>query len=112
MVRKTSEVFGDFGSLGVFVMGLSIDPRWAWEPYKAADWDSKKAGHLFRRAGFGATATELEAAVKAGPDKSIDGLLQGRPDQEKFDRETEPLGRAAATANNGTQTRAYWLYRK
>jgi len=57
-----------------------IDPRWAWEPYKPSDqspWDIRKVGHLARRAGFGATWAELEAGLKAGPDKTIDQLLKG-----------------------------------
>ena len=45
-----------------------IDPRWAWEPYqpKDRDWDLKKAGHLLRRATFGATWDELQTALKDG----------------------------------------------
>jgi len=56
-----------------------IDPRWAWEPYKPSaqsPWDIRKVGHLARRAGFGATWEELEAGLKAGPEKAIDQLLQ------------------------------------
>src|SRR5438067_2414965 len=58
----------------------TIDPRWAWQRYKpSADnpWDLKKAGHLHRRAAFGATWDELHATAKAGPDAAIDRLLAG-----------------------------------
>ena len=54
-------------------------------------WDLKKVGHLYRRAAFGATHADLEAALKAGPEKAVDALLQGGPGQEDFDRQTRPL---------------------
>ncbi len=95
-------------------MADAIDPRWAWEPYEPsakAPWDLKKAGHLYRRAAFGATWPELETALKAGPDKTIDVLLQGGPEQDEFDRHTAPLAESIARANNGNQARAWWLYR-
>jgi uncharacterized protein (DUF1800 family) len=95
-------------------MADTPDPRRAWEPYKpsAADpWDLKKIGHLHRRAGFGATWTELEAGLKDSPEKAIDKLLKGGPGQEEFDRKTEQLAASIRKANNGTQARAWWLYR-
>ncbi|HEX5268948.1 MAG TPA: DUF1800 domain-containing protein, partial [Gemmataceae bacterium] len=95
-------------------MPVSIDLSNTWAPYKpsAADpWDIKKVGHLYRRAGFGATWAELEAGVKDGPDKTIDRLLKGGPGQEAFDKETGQLAASIRRANNGTQARAWWLYR-
>ncbi|MBL8797673.1 MAG: DUF1800 domain-containing protein, partial [Planctomycetia bacterium] len=59
-------------------MANAIDPRWAWQPYQPSaqsPWDLKKVGHLYRRAAFGATAGELDAALQAGPEKTIDLLL-------------------------------------
>jgi len=38
---------------------------------------SSVLGHLYRRAGFGATAAELEAAERAGFDATVDKLLAG-----------------------------------
>ena len=61
-------------------MADKIDPRKAWAPYRPsaeAPWDLKRAGHLYRRAAFGATFAQLEAAVKDGPDKTINALLKG-----------------------------------
>jgi uncharacterized protein (DUF1800 family) len=91
-----------------------IDPRWAWAPYRPSDkapWDLRRVGHLYRRASFGATHAELQAALKAGPEKAVAGLLQGGPGLQQFDASmkswTSPLGRA----NNGVQIRAWWLYR-
>jgi uncharacterized protein (DUF1800 family) len=87
---------------------------WPWQPYEpSADnpWDVKKAGHLFRRASFGATWEELEAALKDGPQRTIDRLLQGGPGQEAFDQRTAELAHSIVRVNNGQQARAWWLYR-
>ncbi len=68
-----------------------LDPHWAWEPYKPSaqsPWDIRKVGHLARRAGFGATWTELEAGLKAGPNEAIDRFLKGGPGQDGFDKLT------------------------
>jgi uncharacterized protein (DUF1800 family) len=91
-----------------------IDPRRAWEPYRPSPespWDLAKAGHLYRRAGFGATWGDLQAALKDGPAKTIDRLLNGRGDLAAFEKETRPLADSIAKVNNGPQARAWWLYR-
>jgi uncharacterized protein (DUF1800 family) len=91
-----------------------IDPSWAWAPYKPSEqspWDIRKVGHLYRRAGFGATWAELDAGLKAGPEKAIDQLLKGRPGQDKFDHLTEPLAKTASQSNDDQTARAFWLYR-
>ena len=57
-----------------------IDPRRAWEPYWPSGpnpWDLRKAGHLYRRAAFGATWAELDDGVKGGPQACVDRLLGG-----------------------------------
>jgi uncharacterized protein (DUF1800 family) len=43
---------------------------------------SSVLAHLYRRAGFGATAAELEAAEKAGFDATVDKLLAGLRDPD------------------------------
>jgi hypothetical protein len=91
-----------------------LDPKWAWEPYRPSatePWDVRRVGHLYRRAGFGATFAELEAGVAAGPQKLIDGLFAGGPGLAEFDRTMEPLAESIAKANNGQQLRAWWLNR-
>ena len=62
-------------------MSNAIDPKWAWAEYVPSpdnSWDLKKAGHLYRRATFGASWDELQTAVREGPDRTITALLQGR----------------------------------
>src|SRR5262249_45205446 len=91
-----------------------IDPRWAWDRYKPdakSPWDLKKVGHLYRRAGFGATYAELEAGLKAGPDKAIDLLLKGGDGLEHFERQMQSLRDSTSRFNNGPQATAWWLYR-
>src|SRR5262245_4384420 len=90
------------------------DPRRAWEPYRPADaspWDLKKIGHLYRRATFGATWTELQTALKAGPEQTINALLEGGPDQDAFDQESAKIAPTIARSNNGQQASAWWLMR-
>ncbi|MBI3411087.1 MAG: DUF1800 domain-containing protein [Planctomycetes bacterium] len=91
----------------------AIDPRWAWERYRptdAAPWDIKRVGHLYRRAAFGASWQELEAALRDGPERTIDNLLRGRADRDADELWTL-LSRGTSQANNGEQLPALWLYR-
>ena len=95
-------------------MGIDINPHWAWERYRPTDdapWDIRRVGHLYRRAAFGATMAELEAGVKNGPEKTIDALIAGGLDQDKFDADTAKLADSITRANNGQQASAWWLYR-
>src|SRR5207248_323238 len=95
-------------------MADSMDPRWAWEPYQPSGkspWDLKKVGHLYRRAAFGATWSELQAGLQEGPDKTIDRLLAGQPGLEAFEDQTRPLEQSTGKANNAQQASAWWLYR-
>jgi uncharacterized protein (DUF1800 family) len=96
------------------VSSKPIDPRWAWQPYrpsKEAPWDLQRVGHLYRRAAFGATHTELEAGVKAGPEALIAQLLKGGAGQADFDAEMEPLAQNIARYNDAAHMRAWWLTR-
>src|SRR5438105_770586 len=91
-----------------------IAPSWAWERYKPSDkapWNLQRVGHLYRRASFGATWTELQTGLKDGPDKTIDRLLKGGAGLADFDQSTAPLADSIARANNGQQLRAWWLHR-
>jgi uncharacterized protein (DUF1800 family) len=91
-----------------------IDPRWAWQRYRpgaAALWDIKKVGHLYRRAAFGATMAELQEGVQAGPDRTIDLLLAGKPDRDGVMPTTEGLKESVRQNNVGQQATAWWLYR-
>jgi len=96
------------------VSDQTIDPRWAWQPYQPDEktpWDLKKVGHLYRRASFGASWSEIQAALEAGPDKAIEGLLEDRPETADFTAISGQIGESISRTNNGQQLRAWWLYR-
>jgi len=59
-------------------MTISTTPSpWVrYEPTPDDPWNLRKAAHLHRRAGFGATRAELLRDVAAGPAASVDRLLQ------------------------------------
>jgi hypothetical protein len=92
----------------------AIDPRWAWDRYRPDaqnSWDLKKVGHLYRRAGFGATYAELLRGLSAGPERTVDVLLQGGAGQEDFERETAAMLPGITLGNNGQLASAWWLHR-
>src|SRR5262245_61927011 len=89
-----------------------IDPQWAWQAYRPSDkapWDARRVGHLYRRAAFGATAADLDAGVRAGPDETLRKLLSGGAGLDEFEKRMDPLALSLARANNGTALRAWWL---
>lgn len=56
------------------------DPHWAWQPYvpdAARPWNPARAAHLYRRAACGGTWDELQLAVAAGPQATLDLLMSG-----------------------------------
>jgi uncharacterized protein (DUF1800 family) len=90
-----------------------VDPAWAWAPYKpdaARPWSLRWAGHLYRRAAFGATWDQLQQALKDGPERTIEKLL--RPDAEAAaaNRALDEDERAAGSASV-EGLRAWWLRR-
>src|SRR5207244_12664005 len=59
-----------------------LDPAEAWkswQPDAKNPWDLKWAGHLYRRATFGAGLRELRQAVTDGLPATLDRLLAGDP---------------------------------
>src|SRR5437588_9362404 len=90
-----------------------IDPRWAWEPYRptgANPWDLRKAGHLYRRAAFGATWDELQACVADGPDVAVEKLLRGR-DDAGLEADLRTKAASIGRFNNDGQLASWWLNR-
>jgi hypothetical protein len=96
-----------------------IDPRTAWQPYRPSDdnpWDLKKAGHLYRRAAFGGSWDDLQAAVRDGPERTITAILQGRADAQA-DELWATMSRSIADQNTGPDggsnglLSSLWLYR-
>jgi uncharacterized protein (DUF1800 family) len=87
------------------------DPSRAWAPYTpdaANPWDLRKAGHLYRRAGFGATWQQLQRALADGPQRTVDALLRPQGDLAAFRRRFDGF---EASANSADGLRAWWLRR-
>jgi uncharacterized protein (DUF1800 family) len=85
-----------------------------WEPYvptREDPWDLRKVAHLHRRAGFGATWAELQRDLKAGPNESVQRLLQPRQ-ATAGETETRHLLRQGVLASGDIERlKAWWLYR-
>lgn len=90
------------------------DPAWAWAPYvpdARRPWNLRLAGHLHRRAGFGANWTELREAVAAGPQKTIEGLLRPGSAGAAFDQTFAAAEGDIGRSESAEGLRAWWLMR-
>jgi hypothetical protein len=93
-----------------------LDPKAAWAPYTPSaenPWDRKRVGQLYRRAGFGATAAELDAGAKDSYLKVLDRVLTGAPETEDFTRTSEFMASERSMPSGAPQGRlsAWWLDR-
>jgi hypothetical protein len=91
-----------------------VDPAQAWQPWQPDaehPFDLKWAGHLYRRAAFGASLADLKAAVARGLPATLDQLLKGDPDKAAgFEYLLARDGEKIARENNAGSLRAWWLY--
>jgi uncharacterized protein (DUF1800 family) len=90
-----------------------VDPAKAWQPWEPDDkqpWNLQWAGHLYRRAGFGAHLTVLRDAVKKGHVATLDRLFSG--DLKAKDRQDflEDTGLRTSQQNDAFRLRGWWLY--
>jgi uncharacterized protein (DUF1800 family) len=100
-----------------------LDAAREWEPWRPGPtdpWGLKWAGHLYRRAAFGGSWAELKAAVKAGPDATVELLFAGGPGQAEFDQimddyapgTTNPRQPGNPNADPfGVDLEGWWLHR-
>src|SRR5438309_249682 len=89
------------------------DPAEAWKPWQpsAADpFNLKWAGHLYRRAGFGANLEELRTAVERGLSTTLDLLLHGDKRAAKRAELLDQTGTAIARSSEPESLRGWWLY--
>ncbi len=94
-------------------METIIDADWAWSEFKPGEetpWNMRTAAHLFRRAGFGATVSELKAAAEKTPAQVADDLLDA-PETQEFQLAMKSLSAAALATGNVKQLSAWWAYR-
>ena len=89
-------------------MERSSDPGWAWaryEPSDACPWTLPLAGHLYRRAAFGADWQQLQDAIKAGPQATVDRLLGPAGGPSASDQDD-------ASQSGETESLAAWWLRR
>jgi len=104
----------------------NLDPAWAWSPFTpdaTRPWNARLAAHLFRRAGFGATTAEIDAAVRDGYTATIAQLFNpnhgaaasaARADNtapDKFESQMATLGSTMMAAGNPQALSSWWLFR-
>lgn len=88
------------------------DPAWVWSEYQPdarRPWNLAQAGHLYRRAAFGATWDQLQKALSDGPKRTIDKLLQPQADVEAFNCTYDEYESSGTASVDGL--RAWWLRR-
>ncbi|MHB1035405.1 MAG: DUF1800 domain-containing protein [Pirellulales bacterium] len=87
-----------------------VDPGWAWAPYQPSaerPWTLAWAGHLYRRAAFGAKWAELKRAVADGPARSIDRFVRPEGDVAAFNQAYDQDEASASVEG----LHAWWLRR-
>lgn len=94
----------------------SLDPTWAWAAYvpdAKRPWDLRLAGHLYRRAAFGASWAQIQQALRDGPARTVDGLLRPASDVSAFDRTLDEYESAAIDPDAASADRLceWWLRR-
>ena len=94
--------------------GKLADPEWAWAPYQPdaeRPWDLARAGHLYRRAAFGADWAQLQQALSDGPQRTVEKLLRPEADLAAFSRTYDDYEASAAGSGSADGLRAWWLRR-
>ena len=90
-----------------------LDPAEVWKPWQPdakSPFTLKEAGHLYRRAAFGASLPELREAVKQGLAPTLDRLLDGDPAAGKRLTFLTTTGELIAQQGTANQLRGWWLY--
>ena len=99
-----------------------LDAAWAWaayEPSAKKPWTKALAAHLYRRAGFAASTSELEQAQKLGAAKTIDAIFnpadagdeKQKQDVAAFGKQMDMLGMSMTASGNPQALSSYWLFR-
>src|SRR5262245_31145659 len=98
-----------------------LDPAREWEPWKPSEkdpWGLNRPRHLSRRAAFGGSWSELQAAVKDGLDATVEKITAGGPGWEEFDRILDAVGpeavldpRRPPEEPESAELEGWWLHR-
>lgn len=93
---------------------MKIDIDWAWQAFEPTDeraWDCALAAHLYRRAGLGADATTLDAAVTKRPSEVVEELFSIGKAETDFRTTADALARTILASGNTKRLSAAWVYR-
>jgi uncharacterized protein (DUF1800 family) len=88
--------------------------RTVWQrfvPTPQDPWDLRKVAHLHRRAGFGATWSELHRDLKEGPQACVDRLLAAPAPTAEEQQVLDSLSYTALDSNRPELLKAWWLFR-
>ena len=92
--------------------GRFSDSAWAWAVYRPDEqqpWNLVRAGHLYRRAGFGASWSQLQAALAMSPGEVIERLIVPEQNFDTFNQIYDDYERSAGDSEDSL--RAWWLRR-
>jgi uncharacterized protein (DUF1800 family) len=101
-------------------MNYADDPKQAWEPFTpspAEPWDIARVAHLHRRAGFGATWTQIQRDRTEGFEASLGRILHGDnngPDgkpAKEFEETLQVMEDSARRSPSLQRVVLLWLYR-
>jgi uncharacterized protein (DUF1800 family) len=81
-------------------------------PETDAPWDAGAAAHLLRRAGFGASPSEIARAIELGLEGAVKDLFDDGKEQEvQFQETFRRLSGSFVDFSDGAQLQAWWCYR-
>jgi uncharacterized protein (DUF1800 family) len=92
-------------------MTSQLGPWAPYEPTASDPWDLRKAAHLHRRAGFGATWGQLQRDLRDGPAASIDRLLHPAEPPKEEQQILDVLRQGVLDTNDAERLKAWWLNR-
>ena len=81
------------------------------EPDSGGGWTRRDATHLLWRTQYGATFREVEEALAAGLQKTLDRQLNLQPESASFQSAQQLLRRTAFDTGNIVDLKAWWLFR-
>lgn len=83
-----------------------------WQPYTPSEqmpWNRERVAHLFRRAAFGATEAEIDAALKKSPSEVIDSLIDNSK-AEEFAAQSKAMASSILATGDPKQLAGWWTY--
>ncbi len=86
------------------------EPFATFVPSESEPWGVSRVGHLYRRAGLGASFDELQRGLKLTPQQAVDQLLDYDPDTDRMDELQEQLV-GYLKFDEPRQLQNWWLFR-